>query len=199
MNAERAQYGTCQRNILYRTCVFCTYIVWCQLTHLHECWIRSMAYSCPNDRKLKVFVTHQLVYCDTLLHDHTNLRIFSDGKVFNRRMSYISTVRWYWSVICSDREFILSVTFLVLIYLKYYQDKFYMHFRLDKPVQIMANTKREFNIRTLLCGEALHQFDTLCIKIEIASMTHFKQVVLGLGIYFSPVIFFLNKCAQCPA
>ena len=30
-----------------------------------------------------------------------------------------------------------------------------MHFRLGKPVQIMANTKREFNIRTLLCGEAL--------------------------------------------
>ena len=36
MHAKRKQYGMCQINVLYRPCVFHTYIVWCKLTHLHE-------------------------------------------------------------------------------------------------------------------------------------------------------------------
>ena len=41
MHADRAQYGTFRRSVLYHTCVFCTYTVWCQLTDLHECWRHS--------------------------------------------------------------------------------------------------------------------------------------------------------------
>ena len=44
MHAERAQYDTCRRSVLYHTCVFNTQKVWCQLTHLHERLRRSLAY-----------------------------------------------------------------------------------------------------------------------------------------------------------
>ena len=95
MHAERAQYGTFWRNVLYRTCIFCTYIFWCQLTHLHVRWVRSLEYYCPNARTLKVFLTHQIVYCDTLWHNRTNVRILPDGKELTCRMPYRNTVRCY--------------------------------------------------------------------------------------------------------
>ena len=37
MHYQSAQEGMRQTNILCRTHVFCTDIVWCQLRHLHEC------------------------------------------------------------------------------------------------------------------------------------------------------------------
>ena len=121
IHTKHAQYFTCQRNFLHRTCVFCTYIVWCQLIHLYECWRRYMAYYRPNAITLNVFLTHQLVYRDTLWHNCTNVIIFPDGKLFTSIMLYINIVRYYWRVICSDREFILSVNFIIHIYLKDYQ------------------------------------------------------------------------------
>ena len=120
MHARCAQYGTCWRNNLCRMCVFCTYIFWCQLTHLHECWRPSMECFHPNASELKAFLTHKLVYCGTLFHDRTNVRIFPDGKVFIHIIPYINTERWYLRVICRGGVFILSVTFLIIIYLKDY-------------------------------------------------------------------------------
>ena len=123
MHAKRAQYGSFRRNILCRTLVFHRYIVWFQLTHLHECWRISMAYYCTNARTLKLLLTHQLVYRDTLWHNRTNIRLFPDGEVFTHIMPYINTIQCYWRVICSAREFILSITFIILIYLKDYQEE----------------------------------------------------------------------------
>ena len=71
-----------------------------------------------------------------------------DGKVFISRMPYGYTVRYYLRTECSDGEFILSVTFLVLIYLKTTEKSVNTYFRLYKLVWITANTKREFNTRT---------------------------------------------------
>ena len=36
MHAERAHYGVCRKKCLYRTYVFRTLKVWCQLTHMYE-------------------------------------------------------------------------------------------------------------------------------------------------------------------
>ena len=118
LHAVPAQYGTCKRNILYCTCVFRTYTIWCQLTHFHERWRHSMSYYCPNSSTLKLFLTHHLVYHDTLWHNCTNVRISPDEKVFTHRMLYTNTARFYWRLICSDREFILPATFFILVYLK---------------------------------------------------------------------------------
>ena len=83
-------------------------------------WQHSMAYYCTNTRTLKVLMTHQLMYRDTLWHNYTNVRTFLYGKVFTRRTPYGNTVGYYWRTICIDGGFILSVIFLLLIYLKYY-------------------------------------------------------------------------------
>ena len=95
MHAERAKYGTCQRNVLYRTCVFCMYTVWCQLTHLHEHWRHPLAYYRPNDRTLKVFLTNQTVYHETLWNCCTNVRILPDGEIFTRRTMYGNILHLY--------------------------------------------------------------------------------------------------------
>ena len=52
-----------------------------------------MTYYRPNVRTLKVLMTHQPTYHDNLLHDRKNVRIFPDGKVFNRKMPDVNTVR----------------------------------------------------------------------------------------------------------
>ena len=51
IRTQRAQEGTLWTNILCRTCVFCMYIVWCQLTHLHACW-RHLWHVYTNSRPL---------------------------------------------------------------------------------------------------------------------------------------------------
>ena len=38
MHTWFAHQGTLRKSVLYRTCVFHMYIVWCKLTHLHGCW-----------------------------------------------------------------------------------------------------------------------------------------------------------------
>ena len=123
MHVRRAQYGTFQINILYITCIFCTYKVWCQLTHLHKGWSCSMAYYWPNASTFKVFLTHQVVYYNTLWRDCIYVRIFPDGKLFTCIMLYINTVQCYWRVVCNDRKFIPSITFLIRFYLTDYQEE----------------------------------------------------------------------------
>ena len=82
-----------------------------------------MEYCRPNDRTLKLFLTHQAMYLDTLWHDCTNVRIFLDGKLFTRIMPYVNTAQCHWRLMCCDRESILSVTFLIIIYIKDYQEE----------------------------------------------------------------------------
>ena len=48
-------------------------------------------------------------------------------------------------------------------------------------------------IRTLLCVEALSQFDTSCVKVLSTNTTHLNQVILGLDTYFFPVNVMSNK------
>ena len=78
MHAWRTQEGMLGKNILCRTRVFCTFIVWCKLTHLHRCW-RHLWHVYTN-------VSILWYYCK-------NVIIFPDGKVFTRRILYINTVR----------------------------------------------------------------------------------------------------------
>ena len=59
-------------------------------------WRLSLANYLPNDMTLKVFLTHQTVYRDTLWHDSTNVSPFSDGKVLTCRTPYGNTVQYYW-------------------------------------------------------------------------------------------------------
>ena len=104
-----------------------------------------MEYYCNNAKILNILMTHKPVYCDTLWHNIKNVRIFPDGELFTRRMPYINTVRFYLRVICSDREFILSVTFLILIYLKEYQGWISYGFPSWQACKNYGK-KREFNI-----------------------------------------------------
>ena len=66
-----------------------------------------------------------------------NVRILPDGKLFTSRIPYIDTVQYYWRKICADGQLILSVTFLTLIYLKY--------FNLTNPVQMLQHKNHEIN------------------------------------------------------
>ena len=40
-------------------------------------------------------------------------------------------------------------------------------------------------LRILLCGEALHEFVTLCTKIGNTTSAHLQHIMMGLGTYFS--------------
>ena len=42
-------------------------------------------------------------------------------------------------------------------------------------------------IYTLLRGEALHKFDTLCDQVRSTNITNLSRILLGLGTYSSPV------------
>ena len=48
---------------------------------------------------------------------------------------------------------------------------------------ITANAKIKY-LCTLLCGETLHQFDTLCDQVGSTTTTHLNRIILGLGTYF---------------
>ena len=101
------------------TWVLHTYIAWCQLKHFYEQWIDSW-YIFLDVRLMKKFVTYLYECQDISWYNPTNVRIFPDGVVFTCSMSYISTVQYFWWKICRYWKIILSVTFLTLIYLKYY-------------------------------------------------------------------------------
>ena len=51
-----------------------------------------MAYYLMNASTFKIFLTRKHVYLDTLLHDFKHGRLFPDGKVFTRRITYGNTV-----------------------------------------------------------------------------------------------------------
>ena len=117
MNNQCAQKGTLWTNALYRTCVFRTYIVWFQLTHLHIPWRHSW-HIFSNVRSLKVMAKILYWWQAVSWHDCANIRIFPDGEVFTCMILWINTVRYYWWKICIDGQFIMSVNFITLNYLK---------------------------------------------------------------------------------
>ena len=90
---------------------------------------------------VEVIMTY-LYKCQAILwHDHMNGRILSDGKVFTRGMQYNITVHYYWRKIWRDGQFILSLTFINLIYLKsLIRRKFIRIYSLTNPIQITAHT-----------------------------------------------------------
>ena len=76
MRARCAQEGTCRKNIICCMRIFCTYIVWCQLTHLHRRW-RHLWHICLNVRPFSDMIVkmsehslmgkYSLVGCCTLI------------------------------------------------------------------------------------------------------------------------------------
>ena len=52
--------------------------------------------------------------------------------------------------------------------------------------------------RTISCGEALQQLDTLCANMGSTSTTHLNHIILVLGMYFPPCNeLSKQKCAMC--
>ena len=97
--------NACQKNIICRKRVFCTYIVWWKLPHLHLCW-RHLWHVYTN---VWPFVTWS--------YECQNIPWWESNQ---HRMPYINTVWYYWQKICADGQLILSITFLNLIYLTDY-------------------------------------------------------------------------------
>ena len=78
-------------------------------------------------------------------HGRKNIRILPDGKLFTHGMPYINTVWYYWRKICAYGQFILSITFLTLIYLTYQWEEFWRIADISDPVQILQQTNHENN------------------------------------------------------
>ena len=51
---------------------------------------------------------------------------------------------------------------------------------------LTASVKIQY-LRTLLRGEALRQLNTLCAQVGSTSKTHLNRIILGLGMYFTPI------------
>ena len=60
---------------------------------------------------------------------------------------------------------------------------------------ISANTKLRY-ICTLLCVEAIFQFDTFCAHMGSTTTTHLNQIIFGLGTYFSAVNMLSQKTCE---
>ena len=52
---------------------------------------------------------------------------------------------------------------------------------------ILAGNTNLHYLRALLFGQELRQFDTLCDQVGNTTMEHLNQLILDLGMYFSPV------------
>ena len=74
-------------------------------------WRRYLEYYRTNVRTLEIFLTHQLVYNDTLWQDHTNVRPFPDGKLPTHRKLYGNTVQYYWKTISQWRGIYTACNF----------------------------------------------------------------------------------------
>ena len=58
------------------------------------------------------------------------------------------------------------------------------------------NEKLQY-LHTPLCVEVLHQFDTLCSRLESMIISHLNWVILDLGSYFYPVnLLYKQECAM---
>ena len=57
---------------------------------------------------------------------------------------------------------------------------------LDTSGTLAENVKLQY-LHTLICVEALRQFDNLCAQVVSITIVHLNQVILGLGTYFFPV------------
>ena len=54
---------------------------------------------------------------------------------------------------------------------------------IDPSEMLETNLKIQYIIN-LLHGEELFHYDTLCDQVEITTMAHLNQLILGLGTYF---------------
>ena len=52
-------------------------------------------------------------------------------------------------------------------------------------------------LRTILCGEALRQFDNLCVQVGSTTTTHLIWIILGLGMYFFLLMHCQSKGVKC--
>ena len=52
---------------------------------------------------------------------------------------------------------------------------------------------------TILRGEALHQFDTLCAEAGSTTKTHLNRVILDLVTSFFLLMHYQNKSTRCSA
>ena len=95
LHAKHAQCGMWWRNILDHTFIFCTYTVWCQLTHFTWILKTPLAYYRQNASKLKVFMTHKPPCCDNLWDDCINVMPLPYGKEFTRRTTNRNTIGYY--------------------------------------------------------------------------------------------------------
>ena len=59
---------------------------------------------------------------------------------------------------------------------------------------LVANAKIQYFF-ALLCGEKLHQFDTLSAEVGSTISENLDKIILGLGMYFPPVIALQKKRA----
>ena len=48
----------------------------------------------------------------------------------------------------------------------------------------LASNENQKSLYTLLRGETLHQFDTLCYQVGITTIAYLNRVIMGLGMYF---------------
>ena len=62
---------------------------------------------------------------------------------------------------------------------------------LKMTIKALVNLTTRTNIMnplTILHGEAIYQFNTLCDQVGSTNMTHLNSIILDLGMYFPPVI-----------
>ena len=61
---------------------------------------------------------------------------------------------------------------------------------------LAASAKLQY-LRMILCGEELRQFDIFCYYVVSKNTTHLNHIILGLGIYSTPVNTLSKKSARC--
>ena len=66
------------------------------------------------------------------------------------------------------------------------EPKKFLLFVLEDLTMLTANTKIQY-LHTLLCGEAIRHFGTLCDQVGSTPIAHLNRFILGIGTYFPPV------------
>ena len=88
-----------QKNTLYHTCVFCTYVVWCELTHLHGHWrhLWHILFKWYAIEGIGDTFIHMSGHFATWSYKCNHIPLWGS---FTRSLPYINTVRYYWQKIC---------------------------------------------------------------------------------------------------
>ena len=67
-----------------------------------------------------------------------------------------------------------------------------------EALEILSTNSKIQYLRTLLCGETMHEFDNLCYKVGSTTTTYLNQLILGLGLYSPPVNALSKKTCNAP-